>query len=99
MPATEGRSRAVGQESWEAASSNRASSGFLGRQGNATFMLRAVSWLVGEAEATIVSVQDRENRRIDLTERQRVWMYLVNVGLLPLIPLVAGVIVFIRSRR
>jgi hypothetical protein len=29
----------------------------------------------------------------------RTWMYLVNVGLLPLLPLLAGVIVYVRSRR
>lgn len=75
------------------------SNGFLGRQGNAVLFLRTISWLVGEAEATIVSVQDRENRRIDLTERERAWMYAVNLGLLPLIPLVAGIVVLIRSRR
>lgn len=69
------------------------------RQGNRDFFLRTISWLVGEAEATIVSVQQRENRRIDMTERQRVWLYAVNVLLLPLIPLVAGVVVLIRSRR
>lgn len=73
--------------------------GFLNRQGNATLFLRTVSWLVGEAEATIVSAQDRENRRNTLTEEQRVWMYAVNIGLLPMIPLVLGVIVFFRSRR
>ncbi len=40
-----------------------------------------------------------ENRRIELTERMRAWMYIVNLGILPLIPLIAGIIVFIRSRR
>lgn len=75
------------------------SNGFLSRQGNATLFLRSVSWLAGEAEATIVSVQDRENRRIDLTERQRVWMYGVNIGLLPLIPLALGLVVYLRTRR
>ncbi len=55
-------------------------------------------WLAGEAEATLVSVGERENRRIDLTERARVWMYVVNLGVLPLIPLLAGIIVFVHSR-
>lgn len=75
------------------------SNGFFGRQGNATLFLRTISWLVGEAEATIVSAQDRENRRIDLTERTRDWMYAVNLVFLPLIPLVSGIIVLVRSRR
>ncbi len=75
------------------------SNGFLDRQGNATLFLRTISWLVGEAEATIVNVQNRENRRINLTERGRIWMYAINIGLLPVIPLLAGIILLIRSRR
>lgn len=71
---------------------------FLMRQGNRDFILRIVPWLAGEAEATLVSVGERENRRIDLTERARVWMYVVNLGMLPLIPLLAGIIVLVRSR-
>jgi hypothetical protein len=34
-----------------------------------------------------------------MTERTRVVMYIVNLGLLPLIPLLAGIVQFIRSRR
>lgn len=71
----------------------------IGRQGNRDFFVRTVSWLAGEDEATIVRVEERENRRIDLTERTRAWMYAVNVGLLPLIPLLSGMIVFLRSKR
>lgn len=75
------------------------SNAFVSRQGNRDFFLRVVSWLIGEAEATIVRVEERENRRVELTERTRVWMYLVNIGLLPLLPLAAGVIALIRSKR
>lgn len=66
---------------------------------NREFFLRALAWLLGEQEATIVAVDNRENRRILLTERMRAWMYIVNLGVLPLIPLVAGVVVYLRSRR
>ena len=59
----------------------------LRRQGNRDFFLRALAWLIGEQEATIVAVESRENRRIELTEGTRAWMYIVNVGLLPLLPL------------
>ena len=69
------------------------------RQGNDDIFLRTLAWLTGEQEATIVAVDARENRRLELTETTRAWMYLVNLGLLPLIPLIAGLIVFIRSRR
>jgi hypothetical protein len=74
------------------------SNAFLRRQGNRDFFLRSLSWLMGEAEATIVSVDDRQNRRIELTERARHWMYIVNLGALPLVPLLAGVVVYLRGR-
>lgn len=75
------------------------SNAFLHRQGNRDFFLRALAWLLGEQEATIVEVDERENRRIELTESMRAWMYLVNLGFLPLLPLTAGIIMFVRSRR
>lgn len=75
------------------------SNAFLRRSGNRDLFLRTLAWLMGEEEATIVSVAPRENRRLELTERMRAWMYIVNLGLMPLIPLLAGIIVFIRSRR
>ena len=75
------------------------SNAYLRRQGNRDFFLRTVAWLLGEQEATIVAVDPRENRRLELTERTRAWMYLINLGLIPLIPLSAGIMMFIRSRR
>jgi len=66
---------------------------------NRDLFLRALGWLLGEQEATFVSVEDRENRRILLTRQMQAWMYIVNLGLLPLIPLVAGIVVYVRSRR
>jgi ABC-type uncharacterized transport system involved in gliding motility auxiliary subunit len=73
--------------------------GLLSRQGNRDLALRTISWLVGEEEAQIVNVGERQNRRTDLTERTRMWMYILNLGVLPLIPLFAGIVVFLRSRR
>ena len=75
------------------------SNAFVRRQGNRDFFLRGVAWLLGEEEATIVAVDPRENRRLELTEGTRAWMYIVNLGLLPLIPLIAGIVVYVRSRR
>jgi ABC-type uncharacterized transport system involved in gliding motility auxiliary subunit len=72
---------------------------WLRRQGNRDFFLRALAWLIGEQEATIVAVESRENRRIDMTQGTRAWMYIVNVGLLPLVPLLAGIVVYLRNRR
>jgi len=74
------------------------SNGYARIQGNRDLFLRTLAWLLGEQEATIVAVDNRENRRIVLTERTRNWMYVVNLALLPLIPLASGVIVHLRSR-
>lgn len=76
-----------------------ASNGLLGQQGNRDLFLRAIAWAAGEEQATIVNVQGHENRRIQLSERTKVWMFLVNVGFLPLLPLAAGIIAFLRSKR
>jgi ABC-type uncharacterized transport system involved in gliding motility auxiliary subunit len=75
------------------------SNALLGRQGNRDFFLRTLAWLMGEQEATVVSVGSRENRRIELTEGARTWMYIINVGLLPLLPLLAGIVVYLRNRH
>jgi ABC-type uncharacterized transport system involved in gliding motility auxiliary subunit len=75
------------------------SNAWLRRQGNRDFFLRTLAWLVGEQEATVVSIESRENRRIELTQGTRAWMYIVNVGLLPLVPLLAGIVVYLRSKR
>jgi ABC-type uncharacterized transport system involved in gliding motility auxiliary subunit len=75
------------------------SNAFLRRQGNRDLFLRSLAWLLGEQEATVVAVDARENRRIELTERMRAVMYAVNLGLLPLLPIAAGVVMFLRSRR
>jgi hypothetical protein len=72
---------------------------WLRRQGNRDFFLRTLAWLIGEQEATIVAVESRENRRIDMTQGTRAWMYIVNVGLLPLGPLLAGIVVYLRGKR
>jgi hypothetical protein len=66
---------------------------------NRELFLRTLAWLLGEQEAAFVSVENRENRRILLPQRTLVMMYLVNLGVLPLVPLVAGIVVYMRSRR
>jgi len=75
------------------------SNALLRRQGNRDLFLRTLAWLLGEQEATVVAVSPRENRRLELTERTRAWMYLINLGLMPLLPLAAGIVVYLRSRR
>jgi ABC-type uncharacterized transport system involved in gliding motility auxiliary subunit len=59
---------------------------------NRDLAVRMIAWLSGVEEARVVSVSERQNRRVPLTERRRTWMYLVNLGLLPLLPLAAGLL-------
>ena len=75
------------------------SNGFLRHQGNRDLFMRTLAWLMGEREATIVAVAPHENRRLTMTASTGVWMYLVNIGLAPLIPLGAGVVMYLRRRR
>ena len=56
---------------------------------NRDLAVRIIAWLSGVEEARVVAVSERQNRRVPLTERRRTWMYLVNLGLLPLLPLAA----------
>lgn len=72
---------------------------FITRQGNRDLALRVIAWLSGEEESRAVAVAERQNRRTSLSLQGRTWLYLVTLGFLPLIPLVAGVIRLIRSRR
>jgi ABC-type uncharacterized transport system involved in gliding motility auxiliary subunit len=67
---------------------------------NRDLAVRMIAWLSGVEETRVVSVSERQNRRIPLTERRRTWMYLVNLGLLPLLPLAAGLLALgIGSRK
>lgn len=66
---------------------------------NGDLAVRMIAWLAGVEEARVVSAGERQNRRIGMTEAGRRAMYLVNLGLLPLLPLVAGLVQFARSRR
>jgi hypothetical protein len=58
---------------------------------NRDLAVRIIAWLSGVEEARVVAVSERQNRRVPLTERRRTWMYLVNLVLLPLLPLAAWV--------
>jgi hypothetical protein len=66
---------------------------------NRDFAVRIMAWLAGVEEMNVVSVGEHQNRRIPLTEGRRTAMYLVNIGLLPLLPLIAGLVIGIRSRN
>ena len=66
---------------------------------NRDLFMRMVAWLAGEQESRVVSVEERQNRRITMTESQLTLMRLVNIALLPLLPVLAGLVQFLRSRR
>jgi ABC-type uncharacterized transport system involved in gliding motility auxiliary subunit len=66
---------------------------------NRDLAVRMIAWLSGVEEARVVAVGGRQNRRVPLTEGRRTWMYLVNLGLLPLLPLAAGLVRLFRSKR
>jgi hypothetical protein len=66
---------------------------------NRSLAVRMVAWLAGVEEAQVVAASERQNRRLPLTERRAAWMYVVNLGVLPLLPLVAGLVRLYRSRR
>ena len=51
--------------------------------GNRDIFLRVLGWLLGE-DATFLTVEDRENRRIPLSNASIAWMYIVNLSVLPL---------------
>jgi ABC-type uncharacterized transport system involved in gliding motility auxiliary subunit len=73
--------------------------GFITWAANRDLAVRMIAWLTGEEEAHQVSTGERQNRRTTMTEGGRTAMYLVNLGLLPLLPLLAGLVQLIRSRR
>jgi hypothetical protein len=54
---------------------------------NRDLAVRMIAWLTGVDEARVVAVGERQNRRVPLTERRRAWMYVVNLGVLPFLPL------------
>jgi hypothetical protein len=62
---------------------------------NRNLAVRMIAWLAGAEEAHVVTAGERQNRRVVLTERRRTIMYLVNLVILPLLPLVA---LGVRSR-
>ena len=65
---------------------------------NRDLAVRMIGWLCGVEEAHVVAVSERQNRRVPLTERRRAWMYVVNLGVLPLLPLAAGLIFLVCNR-
>jgi hypothetical protein len=67
---------------------------------NRGLAVRMIAWLSGVEEARVVTVSERQNRRVPLTERRRTWMYVVNLGALPMLPLAAGLLVAgVRLRK
>jgi hypothetical protein len=81
------------------ADSDFLANGLITWRANREFAVRMVAWLAGEEEARVIAEGERQNRRVALTERRAAWMYVVNLGVLPLLPLAAGLARLFRSRR
>jgi ABC-type uncharacterized transport system involved in gliding motility auxiliary subunit len=75
------------------------SNGLIAWSANRDLAVRMIAWLSGVEEARVVTAGERQNRRVPLTERRKAWMYLVNLGLLPLLPLAAGLVWLRRTRQ
>jgi hypothetical protein len=61
--------------------------GLIAWTANRELAVRMIAWLSGTDAVRVVSASERQNRRVPLTERRRTWMYIVNLVLLPLLPL------------
>jgi hypothetical protein len=73
--------------------------GLLTWPANRNLAVRMVAWLAGVEEAHVVAASERQNRRVPLTERRAAWMYIVNLGVLPLLPVAVWLLVFGISAR
>ncbi len=78
--------------------SDFANNQFFSVQGNGDLCLNAVSWLLEEGEMISIRPKERGYRPISLTERDAQWIRWVSLVVLPLIPVIAGVLVWWKRR-
>jgi ABC-type uncharacterized transport system involved in gliding motility auxiliary subunit len=79
--------------------SNFAINGYFQHQGNGNLFLNMISWLAQDDDLISIRPRPVEDRRILLTQDQLVRVRNLTVFLLPGIPLVIGIVVFIYRRR
>lgn len=88
---SQGRFVVVGSSEW-------ATNGYLGFQGNRDFALNALNWLSSDEDLISIRPKAPEDRRVTLTLAQMRWVRVTSQFLLPLAVLFAGVSVWWRRR-
>lgn len=78
--------------------SDFATNGYYGFQGNGNLFTAAVSWLAGEDDLIAIRPKEDKTQPLMLTANQAKLVLWVPLVLLPLLPLIAGVLVFVRRR-
>ena len=79
-------------------SSNWASNGFLGFQGNRDLALNAMNWLSSDEDLISIRPKEPEDRRITMTNSQMHWVIVASQFLFPLVVVITGVSVWWRRR-
>lgn len=88
---SQGRFVVVGSSEW-------ATNGYLGFQGNRDFALNAVNWLSSDEDLISIRPKEPEDRRVTMTQAQIRWVRITSQFLLPLVVLGIGVVVWGRRR-
>lgn len=88
---SQGRFVVIGSSEW-------ATNGYLGFQGNRDFALNALNWLSSDEDLISIRPKAPEDRRVTLTQAQMRWVRLTSQFLIPLAVLFAGVSVWWRRR-
>jgi ABC-type uncharacterized transport system involved in gliding motility auxiliary subunit len=88
---SQGRFVVIGSSEW-------ATNGYLGFQGNRDFALNALNWLSSDEDLISIRPKAPEDRRVTLTMAQMRWVRLTSQFLLPLAVLFVGVSVWWRRR-
>lgn len=88
---SQGRFVVIGSSEW-------ATNGYLGFQGNRDLALNAIEWLSSDEELISIRPKEPEDRRVTMTEAQMRWVRLTAQFVFPLVVLVAGFTVWWRRR-
>jgi len=88
---SQGRFVVIGSSEW-------ATNGYLGFQGNRDFALNALNWLSSDEDLISIRPKEREDRRITLTHAQLSWVRVTSQFLLPAIVVIAGIGVWWKRR-
>jgi ABC-type uncharacterized transport system involved in gliding motility auxiliary subunit len=87
---SQGRFVVVGNSAWMA--------NFLGFNANRNLLLNSLNWLSSDEDLISIRPKEAEDRRINLTRGQFLWVKATSQFLLPLVVVLAGVMVWFRRR-